>query len=349
MKTPADGRADGSEDEPGAESSSPILQVCGLTVEYETEAGVAVVVDDVSLTLERGKTLGLVGESGSGKTVTSLSILGLIGPPAGRITSGSIWFDGRDLRTIPRPELREVRGREIAVIFQEPRRSLDPSFKVGAQIAEVARRHLKLSRQDAWARAIETLDLVRIPNAGKRAHEYPHTFSGGMCQRVMLAMALVSNPRVLIADEPTTALDVTVQAQVLELLRELQAQRGLSVLFITHDLSVVAEMSDRVAVMYAGHVVEEAPVRELFRHPRHPYTEGLLRSLPHTQQNARRLGAIPGVVPTALNWPPGCRFSPRCAYAEDKCASTLPKLADVGGAHVARCVRCEELHLEGVT
>jgi peptide/nickel transport system ATP-binding protein len=338
----------GAVDVVGPAASGPALEVRGLTVEFDTEAGVAEVVRQVDLTLERGQTLGVVGESGSGKTVTALSILGLIRRPSGRITSGSVLLGDRDLLTLSRDELRDVRGKDVSMIFQEPRRSLDPAFKVGAQIAEVARRHLRLSRRDAWRRAVEMLDLVQIPHASARAHEYPHSFSGGMCQRVMLALALVGEPQVLIADEPTTALDVTVQSQVLALLESLQEQLGLAIMFITHDLGVVAEICDRVSVMYAGQVVEDAPVAELFQDPKHPYTEGLLASLPQAQVDARRLGAIPGVVPAAHSWPAGCRFNPRCRYAIDACRAEMPELDPVALDHHARCVRAAELTLRGV-
>lgn len=329
--------------------SEAVLQVRDLVVEFDTEFGTAVVVDGVDLTLQRGMTLGLVGESGSGKSVTAMSIMGLIGRTTGRIREGTIMLDGVDIRSLSREQLAQVCGRDISMIFQEPSRSLDPSFKVGSQIAEVARRHLDLSRKMAWERAIEMLDRVGIPNAGARAHEYPHMFSGGMCQRVMLAMALVASPKVLIADEPTTALDVTVQAQVLDLIVELQRDLGLAVMFITHDLAVVAELCDRVAVMYAGQIVEEASIGALLASPRHPYTEGLFGSLPQAQERGNRLTSIAGIVPPPFAWPTGCRFSPRCRYALEACTETNPPLEVVDSdGHQSRCIRTDELELRGV-
>ncbi len=332
----------------GGMSDSPVLTVSDLTVEFDTEVGTAVVVQGVDFVLQRGQILGLVGESGSGKSVTSLAMLGLIRSPPGRVTSGEVRFEGRDLLTLPAAEMRDVRGKELALIFQEPRRSLDPSFSVGYQIAEVARRHLGLSRREAWARAVESLDMVQIPESARRAREYPHTFSGGMCQRVMLAMALVCRPKVLIADEPTTALDVTVQAQMLDLLRELQGELGLAILLITHDLGVVAGACERVAVMYAGQIVETAPVREIFRNPQHPYTAGLLASLPQNHVGSGELGAIPGVVPSPHAWPEGCRFHPRCSHALDICRGDEAPLLQVAPDHQVRCVRSEALVLRGI-
>lgn len=326
-----------------------VLDVVGLNVAFRTSEGTVPVVSDVSFELHEGLTLGLVGESGSGKTVTSLALLGLIRPPVGDV-SGSVRIGGRDILALSDAELRAVRGREIAMIFQEARRSLDPSFTVGSQIASVARRHLGLSRRQAWKRAVEMLDLVQIPGAANRARDYPHQFSGGMCQRVMLAMALSSEPRVLIADEPTTALDVTVQAQVLELLRELQRDLGLSILFITHDLGVVAELCDRVSVMYAGQVVETGPVSGLFRAPRHPYMAGLLGALPQAATADRRLGGIPGAVPRPSDFPAGCRFGPRCSSAADGCTeqtqTLLPAPTD---DHLVRCTRSSQLSLRGIS
>ena len=320
-----------------------LLEVDDLSVEFATSRGPVRVVEDVSFSLRAGETFGLVGESGSGKSVTSLALIGLIGPPSGRVPTGSIRFDGVDLRNLSPNELRRIRGRDISMIFQEPRRSLDPAFTVGDQIAETVRTHRGASRKAGWQRAVEMLDLVGIPSAAKRAHNYPHQFSGGMAQRVMLAIALSCSPRVLIADEPTTALDVTVQAQVLELIRELQDELGLAVLFISHDLGVVAEMCDRVAVMYAGHIVEQSPVDELFFRPEHPYTSALLQSIPRVGMT--EMAAIPGVVPPAHDWPSGCRFHPRCAHAIERCSIDTP----TGGTEGApRCLRVDELSLEGV-
>jgi len=326
-----------------------VLEVRDLCVDFNTPHGWSRVVDNVNLTLNRGETLGLVGESGSGKTVTSLAVMGLLTGPRVKVT-GSVKLAGQELIGLPAREMNRLRGRSIGMIFQEPRRCLNPAFTVGDQIAEVVRRHrTDTTRKDAWARAVEVLDLVGIPEPDKRAHDYPHQFSGGMCQRVMLAMALACEPVVLIADEPTTALDVTVQAQVLTLLTELQGRMGLGVLFITHDLGVVAETCDRVAVLYGGQVMEMTDAEGLFYDPQHPYTEGLLASTPDAQVRAERLHAIPGTVPPPWNWPSGCRFNPRCTYAQagrcDQGAIVLGGPAD----HLVRCVRADELRLEGIT
>jgi peptide/nickel transport system ATP-binding protein len=325
-----------------------LLEVEGLSVEFLTEQGAVRVVDDASFSLAEGETFGLVGESGSGKTVTSLAVLGMIGPPGGRVAEGSVRLNGRELRGLPRRELHRIRGREIAMIFQEPRRSLDPAFTVGDQIAETVRAHLGLSRREAWRKAEEMLDLVGIASASRRAHEYPHQFSGGMAQRVMLAIALSCSPKVLIADEPTTALDVTVQAQVLDLIRDLQDELGLAVLFISHDLGVVAEMCDRVAVMYAGQIVEQASADDLFLRPQHPYTAALLESIPNADVGGDDLTAIPGVVPPAHAWPSGCRFHPRCAHAVERCRTEVPVAVPADGARTTRCLRVGELALDGV-
>jgi oligopeptide/dipeptide ABC transporter ATP-binding protein len=333
----------------GVRADAPaLLEVEGLAVEFLTEHGPVRVVDEAAFTLAEGETFGLVGESGSGKTVTSLAILGMIGPPNGRVTEGSVRLNGQELRGLPRRELQRIRGREIAMIFQEPRRSLDPAFSVGDQIAETVRAHLGLSRREARRKAVEMLDLVGIPSARRRVDEYPHQFSGGMAQRVMLAIALCCSPKVLIADEPTTALDVTVQAQVLDLIRDLQDELGLGVLFISHDLGVIAEMCDRVAVMYAGQVVEQASAEDLFLHPQHPYTAALLESIPNADVGGDELTAIPGVVPPAHAWPTGCRFHPRCAHAEERCRGTIPVPALAGDTRTARCLRAGELTLDGV-
>jgi oligopeptide/dipeptide ABC transporter ATP-binding protein len=285
--------------------------------------------------------LGLVGESGCGKTVTSLSILRLVPSPPGRVTAGAIRFAGRDLLGLAFRELRHVRGGEIAMVFQDPMASLNPAFTVGNQLIEAQRLHRAVSRVAARARAEELLARVGIPDPGRRLDEHPHQFSGGMRQRVMIAMALANEPRLLIADEPTTALDVTTQAEVLDLLRSLQRELGMAVLFVTHDLGVVADFCDRLAVMYAGQIVETGRVDDVFAAPRHPYTEGLLASVPEPGVD-RRLVAIPGTVPNPGAFPIGCRFHPRCRYAEDRCA-TDPVALTAG----ARCVRCHELVLEG--
>jgi oligopeptide/dipeptide ABC transporter ATP-binding protein len=322
-----------------------LLRVRDLKTYFVTEhgSGTARAVDGVSFDLKPGETLGIVGESGCGKTVTSLSILRLVPEPPGHILPGSlIEFEGRNLLTLTAAELREIRGNRIAMIFQEPMTSLNPVFTVGDQIAEAAIIHQHLSRSAARARAIEMLQLVGIPDPGERADHYPHQLSGGMRQRVMIAMALVCHPQVLIADEPTTALDVTIQAQILELLGRLQKELGMAVLLITHDLGVVAGHADRVVVMYAGKIVETADTTALFDRPVHPYTEGLLAAVPRIDAPRSRLHAIPGQVPAATAWPVGCRFHPRCPYAWDKCVAEEPPLLETGdpggeGGHTARC------------
>jgi oligopeptide/dipeptide ABC transporter ATP-binding protein len=331
----------------------PLLRVRDLKTYFVTEhgSGTARAVDGVSFDVQPGETLGIVGESGCGKTVTSLSILRLIPEPPGHIRPGSfIEFEGRNILTLEPRELRAVRGNQIAMIFQEPMTSLNPVFTVGDQIAEAAIVHQHLTRAAARRRAIEMLQLVGIPDPAERVDHYPHQMSGGMRQRVMIAMALVCHPKLLIADEPTTALDVTIQAQILELLERLQAELGMAVMLITHDLGVVAGTADRVVVMYAGQVVEQAPTAELFARPAHPYTEGLLASVPRldaprptAEGGARgRLHSIPGQVPAATAWPDGCRFHPRCPYAWDRCRAEEPPLLDANegrepGTHRARC------------
>jgi oligopeptide/dipeptide ABC transporter ATP-binding protein len=321
--------------------SVALLKVRDLKTYFVTEEGrgTARAVDGVSFDLNPGETLGIVGESGCGKTVTSLSILRLIPEPPGHIRPGSlIEFDGRNLLALPAPELRAIRGNQIAMIFQEPMTSLNPVFTVGDQIAEAAIIHQGLSRKAARDRAIEMLKLVGIPDPDERVDQYPHQLSGGMRQRVMIAMALICHPKVLIADEPTTALDVTIQAQILELLDRLQKEMGMGVLLITHDLGVVAGHTDRVVVMYAGEVVETATTTALFDRPTHPYTEGLLAAVPRIDAPRSRLHAIPGQVPAATAWPVGCRFHPRCPYAWDKCVAEHPPLLETGAAgHTARC------------
>ena len=321
--------------------SAALLKVRDLKTYFVTEAGhgTARAVDGVSFDLHPGETLGIVGESGCGKTVTSLSILRLIPEPPGHIRPGSlIEFDGQNLLALPAPELRAIRGNQIAMIFQEPMTSLNPVFTVGDQVAEAAIIHQGLSRKAARARAIEMLKLVGLSDPEERVDQYPHQLSGGMRQRVMIAMALICHPKVLIADEPTTALDVTIQAQILELLDRLQQELGMGVLLITHDLGVVAGHTDRVVVMYAGEVVETAATTALFDRPTHPYTEGLLAAVPRIDAPRSRLHAIPGQVPAATAWPAGCRFHPRCPYAWDKCVAEHPPLLETGDAgHTARC------------
>jgi len=328
--------------------SELLLRVRDLKTYFVTEqgGGTARAVDGVSFDLHAGETLGLVGESGCGKTVTSLSLLRLVPEPPGHILPGSfVELEGRNLLVLAPKELRAIRGNEMAMIFQEPMTSLNPVFTVGDQIAEAAIVHQRLSRRAARARAIEMLKLVGIPDPAQRVDHYPHQMSGGMRQRVMIAMALVCHPKVLIADEPTTALDVTIQAQILELLERLQAELGMAVMLITHDLGVVAGSADRVVVMYAGQVVEQAPTPDLFARPLHPYTEGLLASVPRLDAppaRARgRLHGIPGQVPAASDWPGGCRFHPRCPYAWDRCRDEEPPLLDAStgepGIHSVRC------------
>ncbi len=327
----------------------PLLRVEDLAVEFRVGGRWIRVVEDVQLTIDHGQTVGLVGESGSGKTVTSLAIMGLIGDANARIPHGSVRLNGRELVGLPERELRKVRGSEIGMIFQEPRRSLNPAFNVGHQIAEVLTRHRGLSRRAAWDRAVELLDTVGIPTPERRARNYPHEFSGGMCQRVMLAIALACEPKLLIADEPTTALDVTVQAQMLRLMSDLQENLQLSILFITHDLGVVAEMCDVVGVMYAGQLVEVSPLYSLFEAPQHPYTEGLLASIPQAHKRTERLRSIPGMVPSPLDFPTGCRFHPRCSYCEtDRCTSSVPDLVKAPDGRLTRCVRFDELDLRGI-
>ena len=323
--------------------SEPLLEVRELQTHFFTDDGVVRAVDGVSFAISAGETLAVVGESGSGKSVTSLSILRLIASPPGRIVGGSIKFRGRDLLSLSEAEMRAIRGKEISMIFQEPMTSLNPVFSCGEQILEVLMLHERLDRTTARVRTIELLRTVGIPSPEQRVDEYPHQMSGGMRQRVMIAMALACKPSLLIADEPTTALDVTIQAQILELLKRLQAELGMAVLLITHDLGVVAETADRVAVMYAGQVVEYCAVRDAFRATRHPYTAGLLASLPRLGGDDTRLRVIPGNVPNPVRFPGGCRFHPRCPIAVERCRNEVPELRDVGGGHLARCFRAEEI------
>jgi peptide/nickel transport system ATP-binding protein len=317
-----------------------LLEIRGLRTEFATDDGSVTAVDGVDLALDRGETLGIVGESGCGKTVTAMSVLKLIAMPPGRIAGGAILWRGRDLVPLGAAAMRRIRGKEIGIVFQEPMTSLNPVYSVGAQIAEAVREHEGLGRRGAMDRASEMLQLVHIPNAARRVHDYPHQFSGGMRQRVMIAMALSCNPQLLIADEPTTALDVTIQAQVLDLLAEMKDRLGMAMLLITHAMGVVAETAQRVVVMYAGKVVEEAPVEELFARPRHPYTQGLIRSIPRVDRAAQkaRLAAIPGVVPSLAELPPGCRFAPRCGFATPACTAGEPRLREVAPGHKVACI-----------
>lgn len=323
--------------------SGPLLEVRDLQTHFFTDDGLVRAVDGVSYALAPGETLAVVGESGSGKSVTSLSILRLVPDPPGRIVGGSIRFKGRELLSLNDAEMRAVRGKEISMIFQEPMTSLNPVHTCGDQIAEVVRLHEGLDRAAARERAIEMLRLVGIPAPEVRVDEFPHQMSGGMRQRVMIAMALACRPALLIADEPTTALDVTIQAQILELLQRLRRELGMAVLLITHDLGVVAETADRVAVMYAGQVVEYSTVRAIFRTPRHPYTAGLLASLPKLGEESDRLRVIPGQVPDPARFPSGCRFHPRCPVAMDRCRGEAPELRDMGNGHLVRCFRADEI------
>ncbi len=324
-----------------------LLEVKNLKTYFATRRGEVRSVDDVSFTVERGETLSLVGESGCGKSVTALSIMRLVASP-GRVVGGEILFEDRDLLKFGEEEMRAIRGDDIAMIFQDPMTSLNPVFTVGEQIAEAIRLHRKVSKREAWNQAIEGMRDVAIPSPENRAKNYPHEMSGGMRQRVMIAMALACDPKLLIADEPTTALDVTIQAQILDLLKELREKRNLALLLITHDLGVVAETSDRVAVMYAGKIIEEASASELFHRPRHPYTEGLLRAVPRLDERREgrmlRLQTIEGVVPNPLELPPGCRFAPRCEHAESQCRTGDIPLVDLGAEHLSRCVRASEIY-----
>jgi len=324
-----------------------LLEVKNLKTYFATRKGEVRSVDDVSFTVDVGETLSLVGESGCGKSVTALSIMRLLAS-SGRVVGGEVLFEGRDLLKLTAREMRAICGDDIAMIFQDPMTSLNPVLTVGEQIAEAIRLHRKVSKREAWNQAVEGMRDVAIPSAEMRAKSYPHEMSGGMRQRVMIAMALACDPKLLIADEPTTALDVTIQAQILDLLKELREKRNLALLLITHDLGVVAETADRVAVMYAGKIVEEASVTELFTRPRHPYTEGLLRAVPRLNEERQgrmlRLQTIEGTVPNPLELPPGCRFAPRCPHAKDKCREGDIPLLDLGAEHFSRCIRVKEIY-----
>jgi len=321
--------------------SSPLVEIRNLQTHFFTDEGVAKAVEDVSLTIRRGETLGLVGESGCGKSVTAMSIIRLVSSP-GRIVGGSILLHEKDravdLVQLSEPEMRKYRGSRIAMIFQEPMTSLNPVFTVGNQIVEAVRLHQNVSARDARQIAIDMLRKVRVPSPEQRVDDYPHQFSGGMRQRVMIAMALACDPQLLIADEPTTALDVTIQAQILDLLRELQQETGMSILMITHDLGVIAETAHEVAVMYASKVVEQAPVAELFANPKHPYTHGLFASRPKPgASKAHKLPSIQGMVPSPLRFPAGCKFHPRCEHCVDRCRTEEPALLTLSPEHLVRC------------
>lgn len=320
-----------------------LLEVRNLKTYFETEDGTVPAVDGVDFWLDKGTTLGIVGESGCGKSVTSLSIMGLIPNPPGKVVEGEILFEGEDLLKKSEAEMRRIRGNEISMIFQEPMTSLNPVFTIGNQIMEAIILHQKLSKADARAKAIEMLRLVGIPSPEKRIDEYPHQLSGGMRQRVMIAMALSCNPKLLIADEPTTALDVTIQAQILDLMRKLRDELGTAIMLITHDLGVVAELCEQVVVMYAGKIVERGDVKTIFARPTHPYTLGLLGSIPKLNSDQRRLQAIPGVVPNPAFMPKGCRFHPRCKYAVEQCKLAQPTLTDLGNGHEVACWRYKDI------
>ncbi|MGH8673574.1 MAG: ABC transporter ATP-binding protein [Burkholderiales bacterium] len=316
-----------------------LLEVRGLRTLFNGEQGEVRAVDGVDFRLERGRTLGIVGESGCGKSVTALSIMGLVPQPPGRIAAGEVLFEGEDLLTLAPQRLRDLRGDKLAMIFQEPMTSLNPAFTVGNQISEAILRHREVSPAEARAQAIEMLRRVRIPSPERRALDYPHQLSGGMRQRVMIAMALACNPQLLIADEPTTALDVTIQAQILELMRMLRAELGTAIILITHDLGVIAELADDVIVMYAGKVIERCAAERLFAEPQHPYTVGLLGSIPRLHLDQERLSAIEGFVPDAAALPSGCRFHPRCPFAVEKCLQEIPPLMEITPDHHAACWR----------
>ncbi|MBR0750562.1 ABC transporter ATP-binding protein [Bradyrhizobium jicamae] len=319
---------------------TPLLEIKGLKTHFTTDDGILQAVDGVDISINKGETLCVVGESGCGKTVTAMSILKLIAMPPGRIVQGEIIFEGRDLVPLTGPQLDDIRAKEIGFIFQEPMTSLNPVLTIGEQISESLRRHEAVTKKQALERTIEMLKLVQIPNAAGRVHHYPHQFSGGMRQRVMIAMALACRPKLVIADEPTTALDVTIQAQILDLLQDMKERFGMAVMLITHAMGVVAETAQRVVVMYAGKVVEEATVDELFGNPSHPYTQGLIRSIPRIDLDAEhktRLEAIGGSVPILINPTPGCRFAPRCRHVMDICATREPRLREIAAGHRMAC------------
>ncbi len=331
----------------GMETEDTILDVKGLQTVFFTNSGLFRAVDDVSFSVRRGETLAIVGESGCGKSVTALSIMRLIPDPPGRIVGGSIMLEGRDLLGVDEAAMRKIRGNRMSMIFQEPMTSLNPVMRIGDQITEAVRLHQAMTRKEAWNKAVEMLRLVRIPEPERRAQEYPHQLSGGMRQRAMIGMALACRPALLIADEPTTALDVTIQAQILALVLELQQELGTGLVLITHDLGVVAQTAQRVIVMYAGRKVEEASVETLFANPRHPYTRGLMASIPavpslSTRNNAR-LAEIPGMVPSLSNLPKGCAFAPRCGLAIARCREEYPPLEVFDGDHLAACWRAAEM------
>jgi peptide/nickel transport system ATP-binding protein len=327
-------------------ADAKVLEVKNLQTVFFTNSGLFKAVDDVSFEVGRGETLAIVGESGCGKSVSALSIMRLVPNPPGRIVGGTVLLEGTDLLALGEPAMREIRGNRISMIFQEPMTSLNPVIRIGDQIAEAVRLHRSMTAKAAWDKAVEMLRLVRIPEPARRAQEYPHQLSGGMRQRAMIAMALACRPALLIADEPTTALDVTIQAQILALVLDLQKELGMGLILITHDLGVVAQTAQRVIVMYAGKKVEEADVEALFENPRHPYTRGLMASIPAVLNSGKaetRLTEIPGTVPSLVGLPPGCAFAPRCSLAIARCRTEYPPLEDRGGGHLAACWRAGEM------
>lgn len=332
---------------PRVQHEEPLLSVADLTVKFDTPLGVIRAVNGVTFELAQGETLAILGESGSGKSVCAQAIMGIVESPPGEVTARHIRFRGTDLRGLDESEMRAIRGRHIAMVFQEPHAALDPAFTVGQQIGEAVRIHLGVSRSDARSRAKDLMDRVGIPAAASRIDDYPHEFSGGMCQRVMIAMALALDPNLLIADEPTTALDVTVQAQVMELLLDLKRETGMGLILITHDVGVAAEIADRSLVMYAGRIVESGPTREIFITPGHPYSKGLAEAIPHLERQVDRLRPIRGVPPDPRNIPKGCAFHPRCTHAIERCSTELPELRRLAGGRLSACHLAEEVHRAG--
>jgi len=324
--------------------SEHLLEVDDLYVEFRTRDGVAKAINGVSYTLDAGETLAVLGESGSGKSVTAQTIMGILDMPPGFITGGEIRYKGRDLLQMPEKERQKIRGAEIAMIFQDSLSALNPVFTVGDQISEMFQVHRGMSKKEGMQRAVELMEQVRIPAAKERVKDYPHQFSGGMRQRIMIAMAISLDPAVLIADEPTTALDVTVQAQIMELLQDLQRERNMGMILITHDLGVVAGVADKIAVMYAGRIVEDADVMTLYSHPAHPYTEGLLESMPRVDTKGEELYAIKGLPPSLMNLPPGCNFNPRCPYKKELCLQEVPPRHEVTPGHGSACHFWEEVY-----
>jgi len=314
-----------------------LLEVKNLKTHFFTHEGTVKAVDGISFKINQGETLGIVGESGSGKSVTALSVMRLIPHPPGKIVNGEVYFEGKDLLKLDDKEIRKIRGKKISMIFQEPMTSLDPVFTIGHEIIEAIQLHQGLKKEKAKKKAIEILKIVGIPDVEKRINNYPHELSGGMRQRVMIAMALSCNPTLLIADEPTTALDVTIQAQILRLINDLKGKFGASVMLITHDLGVIAEMCDYVAVMYAGHIVEYTDIYTLFDNPLHPYTKGLSKSMPRLDVDVENLNAIPGIVPNLLDLPSGCPFNPRCDFCFKKCMEEMPELIEIENSHLVKC------------